>query len=206
MLNRRHFIVSSTALAATSPAFASGLDPRDKDISFGTTGAIYGVWKNGDMVKSKSMRMMLMDIKHYGLEGFEPYSDQAAPWYDKPQALKKLAQEIGVQIACVGDLPVRPGSAPPAPRLAGSARSIRGWVVKVRRDLSPTWKRARGFPATARYRSLEEQYGPRPPGGPSDDQLKGLAETANEVGHRTKKYGVKAVTARPYVGADGTRA
>jgi inosose dehydratase len=33
--------------------------------------------------------------------------------------------------------------------------------------------------------------GPRPPGGPSDDQLKGLAETANEIGMRTKKYGVR---------------
>ena len=83
MLSRRHFIVTSTALAAT-PAFAA-LDAKDADIKFGTTGSIYGAWnKNGDMIKSTNMRMMLRDIKHYGLEGFEPYSDQAAPWYNKP--------------------------------------------------------------------------------------------------------------------------
>ena len=35
MLNRRHFIVSATAMAAASPALATGLDPTDKDISFG---------------------------------------------------------------------------------------------------------------------------------------------------------------------------
>ena len=33
--------------------------------------------------------------------------------------------------------------------------------------------------------------GDRPPQGPSDDQLKGLADTANEIGRRTKKYGVR---------------
>ena len=54
-----------------------------KRIGFSSTGSIYGVWnKNGDMIKSTNMRMMLSDIKHYGLEGFEPYSDQAAPWYN----------------------------------------------------------------------------------------------------------------------------
>jgi inosose dehydratase len=37
----------------------------------------------------------------------------------------------------------------------------------------------------------KNNMGPRPPGGPSDDQLKGLAETANEIGMRTKKYGVR---------------
>ena len=172
MLNRRHFVVSSTALAATSPAFASGLDPRDKDISFGTTGAIYGVWKNGDMVKSKSMRMMLMDIKHYGLEGFEPYSDQAAPWYDKPQALKTLAQEIGVQIACVGDLPVRPGSAPPAPRPVGSVPAY-PWLggegqKKLIADMEAC---ARDFLQPLGIDHWKNNMGPRPPGGPSDDQL-----------------------------------
>jgi sugar phosphate isomerase/epimerase len=192
MLNRRHFIVTSSALAMTRPAFATGLDPQDKDISFGTTGAIYGTWKAGDMVKSKNMRMMLMDIKHYGLEGFEPYSDQAAPWYGKPQALKALAEEIGVQIACVGDLPARPGSTPPAPRPAGSPPAY-PWLggegqKKLIADMEEC---ARDFLQPLGIDHWKNNMGPRPPGGPSDDQLKGLAETANEIGHRTKKYGVR---------------
>jgi sugar phosphate isomerase/epimerase len=192
MLNRRHFLVSTTAIAATiSPALA-GLDPTDADIKFGTTGSIYGTWKDGDMTKSKNMRMMLTDIKHYGLEGFEPYSDQAAPWYDKPAELKKLAQEIGVQICGVGDLPLRPGSAPAAVRPAGSAPAY-PWLggegqKKLIADMEAC---ARDFLQPLGIDHWKNNMGPRPPGGPSEDQLKGLAQTANEIGMRTKKYGVR---------------
>ena len=190
MLHRRHFLVSSAALvAATSPSLA-GLDPSDADIKFGTTGSIYGVWKNGDMIKSKDMRMMLTDIKHYGLEGFEPYSDQAAPWYNKPAELKKLAQEIGVQIASVGDLPVRPGT-PPAPKPAPAPNY--SWLggegqKKLIADMEAC---ARDFLQPLGIDHWKNNMGPRPPGGPSDDQLKGLVDTANEIGMRTKKYGVR---------------
>jgi sugar phosphate isomerase/epimerase len=188
MLNRRHFIVSATAMAAISPAHANGLDPQDKDIRFGTTGSIFGTWKDGEMIKSKNMRMMLMDVKHYGLEGFEPYSDQAAPYLGKPLELKKLAREIGVRIASVGDLPVRPGSTPPAaspptyPWLGGEGQK------KLIADMEAV---ARDFLQPLGIDHWKNNMGPRPPGGPSDDQLKGLADTANEIGMRTKKYGVR---------------
>ena len=191
MLNRRHFMVTTAALAATGSAALAGMDPKDADIKFGTTGSIFGVWKDGDMVKSKNMRMMLADVKHYGLEGFEPYSDQAAPWLGKPQALKKLAQDIGVEIASVGDLPVRPGGVPPA-RAAGSPPAY-PWLggegqKKLIADMEAV---ARDFLQPLGVDHWKNNMGPRPPGGPSDDQLKGLAETANEIGMRTKKYGVR---------------
>jgi sugar phosphate isomerase/epimerase len=191
MLNRRHFLVSTTAVLAATPALA-GLDPTDADIKFGTTGSIYGVWKDGEMVKSKDMRMMLSDIKHYGLQGFEPYSDQAAPWYDKPGELKKLAREIGVEIASVGDLPLRPGSKPRPPRPAGSAPAY-PWLggegqKKLIADMEAC---ARDFLQPLGVDHWKNNMGARPPGGPSDDQLKGLAETANEIGMRTKKHGVR---------------
>jgi len=191
MLNRRHFMVTTAALAATGFAALAGMDPKDADIKFGTTGSIFGVWKDGDMVKSKNMRMMLADVKHYGLEGFEPYSDQAAPWLGKPQALKKLAQDIGVEIASVGDLPVRPGGVPPA-RAAGSPPAY-PWLggegqKKLIADMEAV---ARDFLQPLGVDHWKNNMGPRPPGGPSDDQLKGLAETANEIGMRTKKYGVR---------------
>jgi hypothetical protein len=45
-LNRRHFVTSASALAATSAlvpvSVAKGLDPKDQDIKFGTTGSIFG--------------------------------------------------------------------------------------------------------------------------------------------------------------------
>src|SRR5580658_1921957 len=95
MLNRRHFVVSTAALATTSPAFARGLDPADKDISFGTTGSIFGTWPNAgsqdsiSMKMSTNMPMMLADVKHYGLEGFEPYSGQVVQFLDDPMAFRK---------------------------------------------------------------------------------------------------------------------
>src|ERR1700759_2333114 len=102
MLNRRHFLVSTAALStslAASPAFA-GLDPTNPDIKFGTTGSIFGAWNgpDGAMKMSTNMRMMLEDVKHYGLEGFEPYSAQVVQYLDKPMELKKLLQETGVQL------------------------------------------------------------------------------------------------------------
>ena len=188
MFSRRHFIVTSSALAAT-PAFAA-LDAKDADIKFGTTGAIYGVWnKDGDMIKSKNMRMMLMDIKHYGLEGFEPYSDQAAPWYNKPAELKALAKEIGVEIASVGDLPIEPGTPAPKPTSAPNYSWLGGeGQKKLIADMEAC---ARDFLQPLGIDHWKNNMGPRPPGGPSDDQLKGLSEVASEIGMRTKKYGVR---------------
>jgi len=52
----------------------------------------------------------------------------------------------------------------------------------------------------------KNNMGARPPGGPSDDQLKALADTANEIGMRTRKIRRAFVAARSHVGPDGARA
>src|ERR1700677_1599723 len=111
MLNRRHFTTSSMALAATGmivpSALAKGLDPVDPYIKFGTTGSIFGAWPSAGTQASISMKMstdipmMLADVKHYGLQGFEPYSGQVVQFLDKPMAFKKLLKESGVQLASV---------------------------------------------------------------------------------------------------------
>ena len=198
MLNRRHFLASSAALSAATwavsaaPALA-GLDPTNSDIKFGTTGSIFGAWNGttGAMKMSTDMRMMLEDVKHYGLEGFEPYSGQVGQWLDKPLELKKLCQEVGVTFVDVGDLPRRPGSAPPA-RAAGSAPAY-PWLggegkAQLIADMEAI---ARDFLQPLGSDHWKNNMGPRPPAGPSEDQLKGLADTANEIGMRTKKYGVR---------------
>jgi len=192
MFTRRHFIVTSSALAAT-PAMAA-LDPKDADIKFGTTGSIFGVWnKNGDMIKSANMRMMLMDIKHYGLEGFEPYSDQAAPWYNKPQELKKLAKEIGVEIASVGDLPIKPGT-PPAPKPAPGAAPNYAWLggegkKKLIADMEAC---ARDFLQPLGVDHWKNNMGPRPPGyDTNDEQIKVCADALNQIGEQIIKMGVR---------------
>src|SRR5476649_2241105 len=114
MLNRRHFVMSTAALAAAASPALAGLDPKDPDIKFGTTGSIFGVWPtagtqpNIAQRMSTDMPMMLADVKHYGLQGFEPYSGQVVQYLDNPLAFKKLLQESGVELASVGDMPRRP--------------------------------------------------------------------------------------------------
>src|SRR3954463_9718624 len=101
MLERRAFLKASIATAGTLAlpaglALAAGLDPQNPDIRFGTTGSIFGAWNvnaqgRAALQMSSDMRMMLQDCKHYGLEGFEPYSGQVAQYLDNPTALKRMA-------------------------------------------------------------------------------------------------------------------
>jgi sugar phosphate isomerase/epimerase len=190
MITRRHFVTSTLAATAALSAGAMGesLDPRDHDIRFGTTGSIFGAWPQGALKMSTNMRMMLADIKHYGLEGFEPYAAQIVPFLGKPLELKALCNKFGVTLMNVGDLPPAsgsspaPGAAPKYPWLGGEGRNelIERMEAFARDFLQPLgidhWK---------------NNMGARPPGGPSDNQLKALAGTANEIGRRTLKYGVR---------------
>ena len=65
MLARRHFLTSTIAAAGVGAlgvsAVAQGLDPVNPDIRFGTTGSIFGVWKDGAMRTSTDMALMMRD-------------------------------------------------------------------------------------------------------------------------------------------------
>ena len=188
-MQRRQFLVGATALPTA--ALAQGLDPQDADIRFGTTGSIFGKWNANAqgrvaLAMSSDMRLMLEDVKHYGLEGFEPYSGQVAAFRDNPGALKQLAAQLGVTICSLGDLPRRQGAPPmPAgayPWLGGEGRDILINEMEVC---------ARDFLQPLGIDHWKNNMGARPPGGPSDDQLKALADTANEIGRRTIRHGVR---------------
>jgi sugar phosphate isomerase/epimerase len=192
MLTRRNFITSAIATSAvlSTGALAKPLDPLDPDIRFGTTGSIFGAWPNGTLKMSTNMEMMLADVKHYGLEGFEPYAAQIVPWLGKPEALKALCDRAGVTLMNVGDLPPAPipaaapapGAPPQYPWLGGEGRE----ALIARMEAF-----ARDFLQPLGIDHWKNNMGARPPGGPSGDQLKALADTANEIGRRTKKYGVR---------------
>jgi sugar phosphate isomerase/epimerase len=190
MQNRRDFVVSTLAATAalSTGACAKGLDSADPDIRFGTTGSIFGAWSNGTLKMSTNMEMMLADVKQYGLEGFEPYAAQIVPWLDKPLELKKLSDRMGVTIMDVGDMP--PASGPP---LKPDAPSVYPWLGgEGRKELVTRMENfARNFLQPLGIDHWKNNMGARPLGGPSDDQLKALADTANEIGRRTKQYGVR---------------
>jgi len=190
MLDRRFFLASAAGAAAFLPAVASaaGLDSINPDIRFGTTGSIFGAWPNGALKMSTNMEMMLADVKHYGLEGFEPYAAQIVPWLGKPEALRSLSERMGVTLMDVGDVPPASGPAP----ARGAAPNYAWLGGKARKELIGRMEAfARDFLQPLGIDHWKNNMGPRPPGGPSDDQLKALADTANEIGQRTKKYGVR---------------
>jgi sugar phosphate isomerase/epimerase len=181
---------------------AKSLDPINPDIKFGTTGSIFGTWpgtgtqKTISMKMSTNMPMMLADVKHYGLEGFEPYSGQVAQFLDNPKAFDKMLKESGVQLASIGDLPRRSSDktgSTSVPQGAADAVTAYPWLGgegrgKLIADMEAC---ARDFLQPLGVDHWKNNMGARPPGGPSKEQLKRLADTANEIGRRTKRYGVR---------------
>ena len=205
-LRRREFIASSAAASALAiatdvlsirPASAAGpnlasLDPVDPDIYFGTTGSYFGTWADGNLRMSNNMSMMLADVKHYGLQGFEPYSGQVVQFLDNPTILEKMANAAGVSLIDVGDLPRRPASPPQGAAIAGGGGSY-PWLgeegnAELIRDMVGF---ARDFLGPLGCDHWKTNMGARPPNGPSDAQLKGLAKTLNEIGGQTIAYGVR---------------
>ena len=191
-MQRRQFLAASLAAAALpGMAKADGLDPQDAGIRFGTTGSVFGSWTKNDqglyaLQMSPDIRTIVRDIKHYGLEGFEPYAAQLPQYRDDPLALKRVGAETGIAFVSVGDLPARKGApvipAAQLPWLGGPGRAA---LVDEMEAC------ARDFLQPLGIDHWKNNMGLRPPGGPSDDQLKVLADTANEIGRRTAKYGVR---------------
>jgi sugar phosphate isomerase/epimerase len=204
--NRREFISSALALSGAAVAASllesssmwgaasQSLDPIDPYIRFGITGSLWGDWANGNLRMSTDMPRIISDTARFGLQGIEPYSRQVAPFLSSPLALKRMCDAAGITLIDVGDLPPAqpaPGSAggtlsprpnPPNPWLDadGNAELIRAMVNFAHDFLAPCgcnhWK---------------TNMGSRPEGGPTDDQLKTLANTLNEIGRQTIAFGVR---------------
>jgi sugar phosphate isomerase/epimerase len=200
-LKRREFISSALALSGAAVAASvlgnshvlgaatQSLDPIDPYIRFGITGALWGDWPNGNLRMSTDMQQIIADTARFGLQGIEPYSGQVVQFLGNPLALKRMCDAAGIQLIDVGDLPRAPGSKPashpnPPPNpwinAEGNAELIADMVNFAHDFLAPCgcdhWK---------------TNMGSRPEGGPSDDQLKRLANTLNEIGRQTIAFGVR---------------
>ena len=200
-VSRRGLMLAAAAgacgIAAPGLGVTRGLDPWDANIRFGTTGSIFGHW-TGEVPKtfalqmSTDMRMMLRACKSYGLEGFGPYSTQVVDYVGRPLALKKLLAETGMTLASLGDLPrMRPAAAAAVAPAAGPTQFP--WLGGAGRAqlIADMVACARDFLQPLSVDHWKNNMGARPDGGPSDDQLKALANTANELGRQTLAHGVR---------------
>lgn len=182
-LKRREFLSSAiawsgltAAAGVVGPTKAWGaasrrsLDPVNPDILFGTTSSIWG--RQHDIVWA------VKRIAALGLQGIEPYGDAIEKYRKNPMELKKIFDEAGITFidASNGEMGqstnfIDPGEIP---------KTIADHVAFARDLLQPLgsdhWK---------------VNLGRRPPGGPSDDQLKRLANTLNEIGRQTIAMGIR---------------
>ena len=159
-----------TPSALRAAASHRPLDPVNPDILYGTTSSI---WKG-----QHDLAWAIRRIAALGLQGIEPYGDAIEQYRKKPLELKKLFDEAGVTFidASNGEVGqstnfIDPGQIP---------KTIADHVAFARDFLQPLgaghWK---------------VNMGGRPPGGPTDDQLKRLADTLNELGRQTIAMGIR---------------
>jgi sugar phosphate isomerase/epimerase len=182
-LKRREFMSSALALSGVAAAASvvgpskawgavshKSLDPVNPDILFGTTSSLYNhIHDTAWAVKR---------IAALGLQGIEPYAEGIEKYRKNPLELKKIFDDAGVTFidASNGEMGQSTNFIDPEQ----IPKTIADHVAFARDFLQPMgadhWKC---------------NMGDRPPGGPSDEQLKRLANTANEIGRQTIAMGIR---------------
>jgi inosose dehydratase len=182
-LRRREFLSSVAAFSGFTAAASmvepfkawgssprKSLDPVNPDILYGTTSSIWG--RQHDLVWAVKRIALL------GLQGIEPYGDMLEQYRKKPLELKKIFDDAGVTFidASNGEM----GQSTNFIDSEEIPKTIADHVAFARDFLQPLgsdhWK---------------INMGRRPPAGPSDDQLKRLANTLNEIGRQTIAMGIR---------------
>ena len=200
-------LLTPSALWAATPESRKSLDPVDPHIRYGITGALWGEWPNGNLKMSIDLHQIISDAARFGLQGIEPYSGQVVQFLGQPLALKQMCDAAGISFIDVGDLALAPRSPAPAqsnpnpspqPNPRPSPRPNPGprpspWIDKEGNAqlISDMVSFARNFLAPCGCDHWKTNMGARPEGGPSEDQLKRLAATLNEIGRQTIAFGVR---------------
>jgi inosose dehydratase len=167
-------LAAAASIAGTTPAWAAvshrPLDPVNPDILFGSTSSL---WSGG-----RDIEWAIKRIAALGLQGIEPYAAQIEKYRPNPLALKKLFDEAGITMIDVSN--GAKGQSTNFIDKDQTAKTIADHVAFARDFLQP-------FGCTL-YKS---NMGARPAGGPSDDQLKRLADTLNEIGRQIIPMGIR---------------
>jgi inosose dehydratase len=182
-LKRREFMSSALALSGLTAAASvvapsklwgaasrQSLDPVNPDILFGTTSSIWG--------RQHDIEWAVKRVAALGLQGIEPYGDAIEKYRKNPLKLKKIFDDAGVTFIDASNGETGQSTNFIDPEVI--PKTIADHVAFARDFLQPLgsdhWK---------------VNMGQRPPGGPSDDQLKRLANTLNEIGRQTIAMGIR---------------
>jgi inosose dehydratase len=182
-LKRREFL--SSALAASGLTAAAGvvgssrlwaaaglksLDPVNPDILFGTTSSIWG--KQHDIVWA------VKRVATLGLQGIEPYGDNIEKYRKNPLELKKIFDDAGITFIDASN---------------GEAGQSTNFIdpEQIPKTIADHVAFARDFLQPLGSDHWKVNMGQRPQGGPTDEQLKRLANTLNEIGRQTLAMGIR---------------
>jgi sugar phosphate isomerase/epimerase len=185
--HRRHFMVTAAAAVATSTLHSTQLwgktikhkplVPVKPDILCGTTSSIWG-GAGGGGKKTRETPWAIKRVAELGLQGIEFYGDGIEQYRGNPMELGKLMDASNVSFIGVSN-GVK-GQSTNFIDKAEIPKTMADHVAFCRDFLQPLgcdhWK---------------INMGARPQGGPSDEQLKVLANTLNEMGRKTLEMGVR---------------
>jgi inosose dehydratase len=182
-INRREFFSSALALSGVAaaasfvgPTKALGavthkpLDPVNPDILYGTTSSIWG--NQHDIVWG------VKRIAELGLQGIEPYGNMIENYIKKPLELKKIFDDAGVTFIDASN---------------GERGQSTNFIdpERIPKTIADHVAFARDFLHPLGADHWKVNMGQRPPGGPSDEQLKRLADTLNQIGRQTIEMGIR---------------
>ena len=182
-LKRRDFI--SSALAVSGMAAAARLlepsrmwgavsrqplDPINPDILFGTTSSLWA--PQHDIVWAVNR------ISALGLQGIEPYPNNIEKYLKTPLELKKIFDDAGLTFIDASN---------------GGRGQSTNFIDpdQIPKTIDDHVSFARDFLQPLGCDHWKVNMGRRPPGGPSDDQLKRLADALNEIGRQTIAMGIR---------------
>jgi len=182
-IKRRKFMSSALALSGMTAASSvvgpskvwgavshQPLDPVNPDILYGTTSSIWG--RQHDIVWGVKRCAAL------GLQGIEPYANGIEKYRKNPMELKKIFDDAGITLIDVSN---------------GAEGQSTNFIDpdQIPKTIADHVAFARDFLQPFGCGHYKANMGQRPPGGPSDDQLKRLADTLNEIGRQTIAMGIR---------------
>ena len=185
---RRHFMLGVAAMAATAPELVSttvfgktikhkALDPVNPDILFGSTSSI---WNDAGLVSSEvyPTEAAIKMVAERGLQGIEFYAHGIEDYIKRPMALKKLFDDAGITFIDASN---------------GEKGQSTNFIDpdKIPKTIEDHVAFCRDFLQPLGCDHFKINMGARPVGGPSDEQLKRLADTLNRLGEQTIKMGIR---------------